>query len=67
MKRIKGPVFGFYGGNDNRITATVPKMKEDMASPGKPYSPAIYEGAGHGFMRGGEDPIPQPARRMQPT
>ena len=27
-----------------------------MAAAGKKYDPVIYDGAGHGFMRAGEDP-----------
>ena len=27
-----------------------------MAAAGKTYDPVIYDGAGHGFMRAGEDP-----------
>ena len=27
-----------------------------MAAAGKKYEPVIYDGAGHGFMRAGEDP-----------
>lgn len=56
MARIKCPVYGFYGGNDARITATVPKSEEMMKAAGKKYEPKIYDGAGHGFMRAGEDP-----------
>ena len=56
LARIKAPVYGFYGGNDARITATVEPTKEKMKAAGKTYDPIIYEGAGHGFMRGGEDP-----------
>lgn len=56
MAKINCPVYGFYGGNDARITATVPKASEDMKSAGKTYEPVTYEGAGHGFMRGGEEP-----------
>jgi carboxymethylenebutenolidase len=56
MKRITAPVYGFYGGNDSRIDATIPQAKEDMAAAGKSYDPVIYEGAGHGFMRAGEAP-----------
>ena len=29
---------------------------ELMKAAGKTYDPVIYEGAGHGFMRAGEDP-----------
>jgi carboxymethylenebutenolidase len=49
-------VYGFYGGNDARITATVPDTKDAMAAAGKKYDAVIYLGAGHGFMRAGEDP-----------
>ena len=56
MQRIKAPVYGFYGGNDARITATVPKTEETMKADGKTYQPTVYDGAGHGFMRSGEDP-----------
>ena len=56
MKNITAPVYGFYGGNDARISATVPTTKDAMAAAGKKYDPVIYDGAGHGFMRAGEDP-----------
>ncbi|HLH19460.1 MAG TPA: dienelactone hydrolase family protein [Bryobacteraceae bacterium] len=56
LERIKAPVYGFYGGNDARVTATVEPTKEKMKAAGKKYEPVIYEGAGHGFMREGEDP-----------
>src|SRR6476469_4527853 len=54
MSRIKAPVYGFYGGNDARIGATIPGAKNDMKELGKTYEPVSYEGAGHGFMRAGE-------------
>lgn len=56
MKSITAPVYGYYGGNDARISATVPDTKTAMAAAGKTYDPVVYEGAGHGFMRAGEDP-----------
>jgi carboxymethylenebutenolidase len=56
MARIKAPVYGFYGGNDARIGATIPATREQMKQAGKTYAPVIYEGAGHGFMRAGEAP-----------
>jgi carboxymethylenebutenolidase len=59
LDRIKAPVYGFYGGNDARVTATVDPTKEKMKAAGKKYEPVVYEGAGHGFMRGGEDPTTQ--------
>jgi carboxymethylenebutenolidase len=56
MAKIACPVYGFYGGNDARVTATVPKTTEQMKAAGKIYEPVIYDGAGHGFMRAGEAP-----------
>jgi carboxymethylenebutenolidase len=56
LARINCAVHGFYGGNDNRINASIPKAKEQMKKAGKEYEPVIYEGAGHGFMRAGEAP-----------
>jgi carboxymethylenebutenolidase len=54
--KIKCPVYGFYGGNDARINATIPKTAELMKQAGKRFEPVTYEGAGHGFMRAGEEP-----------
>lgn len=56
LARIKAPVYGFYAGNDARINGTVPKTTEAMKELKKKYDPVTYEGAGHGFMRAGEDP-----------
>jgi len=56
IARINCPVYGFYGGNDARIDANIPKATEMMKKAGKTYEPITYEGAGHGFMRAGEDP-----------
>ncbi|MGH9776156.1 MAG: dienelactone hydrolase family protein [Candidatus Acidiferrales bacterium] len=56
MAHINAPVYGFYAGNDARIGATLPQATADMKAAGKSYEPVTYEGAGHGFMRGGETP-----------
>ncbi len=56
MKTIVAPVYGFYAGNDARVTATVPTATTDMKAAGKVYEPVVYDGAGHGFMRAGEAP-----------
>jgi carboxymethylenebutenolidase len=53
---ITAPVYGFYAGNDARIGATIPATTEAMKAAGKKYQPVTYDGAGHGFMRAGEDP-----------
>lgn len=56
LTRINCPVYGFYAGNDARVTATVPKATDVMKAAGKTYEPVTYDGAGHGFMRAGEAP-----------
>jgi carboxymethylenebutenolidase len=55
LSGITAPVYGFYAGNDARITSTVPATVEAMKAAGKKYEPVIYDGAGHGFMRAGEE------------
>ena len=53
---VVAPVYGFYGGNDARVDATIPATTAAMKAAGKKYDPVTYESAGHGFMRAGEDP-----------
>jgi carboxymethylenebutenolidase len=56
VSSITAPVYGFYAGNDARIGATLPGTAEAMKAAGKKFEPVTYDGAGHGFMRAGEDP-----------
>jgi carboxymethylenebutenolidase len=56
VSAITAPVYGFYGGADSRIDATIPDAVAAMKAAGKTYDPVTYDGAGHGFMRAGEDP-----------
>jgi carboxymethylenebutenolidase len=56
VARIQAPDYGFYGGLDARVNATITTSEELMKAAGKSYEPVIYDGAGHGFMRAGEEP-----------
>jgi len=56
VAKIACPVYGFYGEKDNRINSTIDDTKKLMKDAGKTYEPVLYDGAGHGFMRAGEDP-----------
>ena len=56
VSSVTAPVYGFYAGNDARIGATIPATTDAMKAAGKTYEPVTYDGAGHGFMRAGEDP-----------
>jgi len=52
LAAIRAPVLGLYGGNDARITTAVPGTDSAMKRLGKSYQFSIFEGAGHGFLRG---------------
>ncbi|HEX2852153.1 MAG TPA: dienelactone hydrolase family protein [Opitutaceae bacterium] len=58
IARINCPVYGFYGGNDARINAAIPKTQELMKAAAKTYEPIVYDSGRHGFMRAGEAPPP---------
>jgi carboxymethylenebutenolidase len=51
LSAVKAPVLGLYGGNDARVDATIPPADSAMKAMGKTYTPKIFEGAGHGFLR----------------
>lgn len=48
LARVRTPVIGFYGGDDERVNATIPRAEESL--PGL-YRAVVLEGAGHGFLR----------------
>jgi carboxymethylenebutenolidase len=54
LAAITCPVYGFYGGNDARITAGIEATGAAMTKAGKHFEREIYSGAGHGFLRAGE-------------
>ncbi len=51
LARVKVPVLGFYGGEDARVTATVPATDSAMKALGKSYDAHVMQGARHGFLR----------------
>ena len=55
MAGIKAPVYGFYGGDDARVNMTVSRTAALMKEAGKTFDAVTYEGAGHAFMRRGEE------------
>lgn len=50
-ENAKAPILGLYGGNDNRVNATIDPAKAELAKHHVTYEPHIFEGAGHGFLR----------------
>jgi dienelactone hydrolase len=51
IERIKAPVVGLYGGNDQRIDATTPPAAQEMKRLGKSFEYEMFPEAGPAFMR----------------
>lgn len=51
LAKIECPVLGLYGGNDNRVNATLEGTEAAMKEGNKSFTKHIYDGAGHGFLR----------------
>jgi len=51
LARARAPVLGLYGGNDNRVNATIEPARAELGRLGKRFEPVLFEGAGHGFLR----------------
>jgi carboxymethylenebutenolidase len=56
LNRITVPVYGFYGGEDARVNAGIPDTELVLKASGKTFDYVIYEGAGHAYMRSGDNP-----------
>jgi carboxymethylenebutenolidase len=50
--KAKAPILGLYGGLDNRVNSGIDKAKAELGQRNVTYDPHIFEGAGHGFLRG---------------
>jgi carboxymethylenebutenolidase len=61
VEGVDGIVYGFYGGDDARVNATIDPTQALMNERHKTFVPTIYPGAGHAFMRLAEEPDPTPA------
>jgi carboxymethylenebutenolidase len=51
LKKIQAPVLGLYGADDARVNATIDETKKILDANQKSYTPHLYDGAGHGFLR----------------
>ena len=54
---IQAPVLGLYGGDDNRVNATIPVADSAMRAAAKTYESRVFAGAGHGFLRAQTDTV----------
>lgn len=62
VKRIKAPVLGVYGENDERINASLPDIAAKMQSAGKTFTYEVYPNTGHGFLKPGRQGYDTPQR-----
>lgn len=50
LAALGAPVLGLYGGDDERVNATIEPADTELRRLGKSYDYEIYEGAGHAFL-----------------
>lgn len=63
IQKISAPVYGYYGGNDNRVNSSIEETETMMEEAGKTYEYVIYENAGHAFMRQGHEENANPGNK----
>jgi len=51
LLRVRAPVLAHYGGDDERVNATIEGAKAALRKRGVSYETHVYPGAGHGFLR----------------
>jgi carboxymethylenebutenolidase len=56
VAKVRIPVLGLYGENDQRVNATIAMADSTMRANGQTFASRIYTGAGHGFLRAQEQP-----------
>ncbi len=49
--KTRAPVLGLYGGNDERVNATIEPTRRAMTELGNRYNTHVFDRAGHGFLR----------------
>jgi len=56
IAKVKVPVLGLYGENDQRVNATIPLADSTMRVIRGTFVSKVYPGAGHGFLRAQDQP-----------
>lgn len=51
IAKVRIPVLGLYGENDQRVNATIGRADSTMKAIGGTFEQRTYAGAGHGFLR----------------
>ena len=63
IAKVRIPVLGLYGENDQRVNATIERADSTMKANGALFEQRIYTGARHGFLRAQDDPANAEASR----
>lgn len=64
LARIRVPVLGLFGENDQRVNATIPRADSTLRAIGGTFVSRIFPGAGHGFLRQQDDAANAAASRQ---
>lgn len=51
IAKVRIPVLGLYGENDQRVNATISRADSTMQATGVRFVQRVYDDAGHGFLR----------------
>jgi len=63
IERIKCPVLGIYGEDDEHVTKDVPRIQAAMARFNKPFEVEIFNRTGHAFARTGSSGFKEEAAK----
>lgn len=67
IAKVRIPVLGLYGENDQRVNATIGRADSTMRAVGATFEQRTYAGAGHGFLRAQEQaPNAEASRQAWP-
>jgi carboxymethylenebutenolidase len=64
IAKVRIPVLGLYGENDQRVNATIARADSAMRAGGATFEQHVYPGAGHGFLRAQDDTANAAASRQ---
>jgi carboxymethylenebutenolidase len=64
IAKVRVPVLGLYGENDQRVNSTIPRADSTMKAIGGTYVSRIFTGAAHGFLRQQDNPANAEASRQ---
>jgi carboxymethylenebutenolidase len=51
LSNLRAPVLGLYGGDDERVNATIPPADSALKAMGRTFEHRTFPGGGHGFLR----------------